>query len=266
MNQTKYYKEKVWLLFFLLFAVCTSMLFTKVIPQDPNYHHFADDRTISDIPNFWNVFSNLPFLIIGIAGVYYLIRQKNYLKLKSLGINYIAFFVGIFLIGIGSANYHLNPTNNTIVCDRIPMTISFMSFFSIIIGEYIHQQIGKKLLFPLVIIGIISVMYWHYSEITGNGDLRLYFVVQFFPMILIPLIILMFKQKSQSVVNTWLVLLAYLLAKTFEVFDLVVFQATTQISGHTIKHFFAALAPLLLLHATTNKIKFDIHNFRIFKL
>lgn len=255
MNTTKYHKEKIWLLCFLLFAVCTSMLFIKEMPQNISYHLFADDRVIADIPNFWNVLSNIPFLIIGSAGIYYLLRNKNYLKLNSLGINYIAFFVGIFFIGIGSANYHLNPTNDSIVWDRIPMTVSFMSFFAIIIGEFINHKKGSLLLFPLIGIGIGSVVYWHYSESMNAGDLRLYFVVQFFPMFLIPLILLLFKQKSGSVLFIWLVLFTYLLAKIFEMYDSTVFEFTEVLSGHTIKHFFAALGPFLFLYNVSKKIK-----------
>ena len=35
------------------------------IPQDQSYHAFADDRTMVGIPNFLNVISNLPFLVVG---------------------------------------------------------------------------------------------------------------------------------------------------------------------------------------------------------
>jgi hypothetical protein len=40
-------------------------------------------------------------------------------------------------------------------------------------------------------------------------------------------------------------LLSYVIAKVFETFDEEVY--TFMLSGHTIKHFFAALAPLLFL-------------------
>ena len=149
----------------------------------------------------------------------------------------------------------MNPTNATIVWDRIPMTISFMSFFSIIIGEFINQKKGALVLLPLIIIGIGSVFYWQYTESIGVGDLRLYFIVQFFPMLLIPLIILLFKQKKQSTLFILLVLLAYIFAKIFEMFDHSVLKYTTQISGHTIKHFFAAIAPVLFLYSIKNKIQ-----------
>ena len=254
MNKTKYYKEKIWLLFFLLFAICTAMVFSKAVPQNINYHKFADARTIATIPNFWNVLSNVPFLIIGIAGIYFLLRNKNYLKLSSLGINYIIFFIGIFFIGIGSGNYHLQPNNDSIVWDRIPMTIAFMSFFSIIIGEFIHQQNGKILLFPLIVLGITSVYYWHYTENISSGDLRFYFIVQFFPMFLIPLILILFKQKSQHHLFIWLVLLSYFFAKLFETYDFETYNYIV-ISGHTIKHFFAALGPSLFLYSIWKRLK-----------
>ena len=34
------------------------------IAQDPGYHHFADRRGTINIPNFYNVLSSLPFVII----------------------------------------------------------------------------------------------------------------------------------------------------------------------------------------------------------
>ena len=42
---------------------------TSPVPQDPAYHHFVDQREMLGIANFWNVISNLPFLIVGIAGL-----------------------------------------------------------------------------------------------------------------------------------------------------------------------------------------------------
>ena len=43
--------------------------FTSPIPQDPAYHLFVDTREIFGVSNFWNVASNLPFLLVGIAGI-----------------------------------------------------------------------------------------------------------------------------------------------------------------------------------------------------
>ena len=35
------------------------------------------------------------------------------------------FFLGLFLTGFGSGYYHWEPTNDTLVLDRLPMTILF---------------------------------------------------------------------------------------------------------------------------------------------
>ena len=72
------------------------------------------------------------------------------------------------------------------------MTIAFMAFMSIIIGEYISEKAASTALIPLVLIGIISVIYWYITEQAGQGDLRPYALVQFLPMVIIPMVLLMF--------------------------------------------------------------------------
>ena len=39
------------------------------IAQDPAYHLFADQRMLLGIPHFWNVVSNLPFLVVSALGL-----------------------------------------------------------------------------------------------------------------------------------------------------------------------------------------------------
>ena len=52
----------------LMAASLLGLLLLPPISQDQNYHDFADQRTILGIPHFWNVVSNLPFIVIGVAG------------------------------------------------------------------------------------------------------------------------------------------------------------------------------------------------------
>src|SRR5258708_23386311 len=58
----------VGVFFGLLAASLGGLVLLPPIPQDQSYHQFADQRTIFGIPNFWNVVSNLPFLVAGAAG------------------------------------------------------------------------------------------------------------------------------------------------------------------------------------------------------
>jgi hypothetical protein len=152
-------------------------------------------------------------------------------------------FIGILLTGFGSAYYHLHPDSHTLVYDRIPMTIVFMSFLSLTIAECISERAGSVLLIPFVMIGIGSVLWWKHSD-----DLRWYGLVQFYPMLFVPLIYLLFpspnnKQSWRSI--QW-VIVWYAVAKICEQFDKEIFRAVHFISGHSLKHLFAAMATYYL--------------------
>ena len=134
---------KSTVLLIIILAGIGSVFILEPIPQNPNYHLFADSRQISFIPNFWNVVSNIPFLIVGILGMFLLLHKKQNGNRHELWVNNLVFFIGIFLTGIGSWYYHWKPSSDSLVWDRLPMTISFMAFFSIIIGEFISVKSGK---------------------------------------------------------------------------------------------------------------------------
>ena len=214
------------------------------IAQDPLFHKFADTRTIFTIPNFYNVISNLPFLVLGIVGFYAFFKNN---KLSSTSFAILTLFIGVTGIGMGSAYYHLNPTNATLVWDRIPMTVTFMSFFAIIIGHYINERWSFILLLPMLAIGVLSVLTWYYGELNGQGDLRLYALVQFFPMLAIPLIIFIYPTPRIMRIEIIGTIILYAIAKFFEHKDVVIFNAGSILSGHTIKHLFAAAAVFLIL-------------------
>jgi hypothetical protein len=217
------------------------------IAQDVTYHLFADDREIWSIPNFWNVISNIPFVMVGFLGVYKL-RNPGRLKIiGELNIAYVLLFFGTFLVGFGSGYYHLAPDNQTLVWDRLPMAIAFMSLFSIIISEFISVRSGKNLLLPLILAGILSVVYWHFSEMRNEGDLRLYVLAQFYPILAIPIMLLCFRSHCTHVSAYWWLLLTYATAKILEHFDNEVYNVLGFISGHSLKHVFAALGMYVLL-------------------
>jgi len=237
--------KKSQLKFIFLFAItitAITILFTfPPIKQNENYHHFADAREINGIDNCCNVISNFPFIAFGIWGL-----LLSFKKRINHSLQYVVFFLGILLTGFGSSYYHLNPNLNTLVWDRLPMTITFMAFFSLIIGDFIQSELEEKIVWHLVFIGLLSVCYWHYTEALGKGDLRFYILVQFLPLLLIPIIILLFQQNKTTSFYYWLIIFAYTIAKLFETFDSEIFLFTNQISGHTIKHLFASLSALIL--------------------
>jgi len=242
-------KEKLGYALIILTAVLTvgGILTLGPIPQDIRYHLFVDTREIWSVPNFWNVVTNVPFAIVGLLGLYKLRLPAKLGFLHENSTAYTLLFFGTFLVGFGSGYYHLSPDNQTLVWDRLPMTIAFMALFSIIISEFISVRSGRALLLPLILAGILSVVYWHFSEIRGEGDLRFYALVQFYPMLAIAIMLVCFRSCCTHVYAYWWLLLAYVVAKLFEHFDAEVFNVLGFISGHSLKHLAAALGMYVLL-------------------
>lgn len=233
------------ILFVALIIISLAIIFALVpkFPQLSNYHHFADTRTLFDIPNFWNVISNIPFLLVSILGFISLKNawHANNLKGKE-ALVFLILFLGVLLISLGSAYYHLAPDSNRLVWDRIPMTIVFMSLLSFTIMERIHFNLGAWLLIPLILFGIFSVIYWHQTELAGQGDIRLYALVQFYSIFLIMLTLVLFPKSYPPFKIYFCMFVFYGLAKITEHFDLKIYEAGGLISGHTLKHIFAAIS------------------------
>lgn len=208
------------------------MLSLEPIAQNTGYHSFADTRKFIGIPNCFDVLSNLPFLLIGVLGLQFCLRTK----LGAVRSAWTVLFVGIGLVSVGSAYYHWNPTNESLVWDRLPMTIGFMGLFVALLGEYIGNRLATVLLVPAVVLGLATVLYWHWAD-----DLRPYYWIQLIPLLTIPAVMILFRSGYS---HHWLLLVAlgcYVLAKVTESYDLAIYRNTQEfVSGHSIKHLLAA--------------------------
>jgi hypothetical protein len=227
------------LLTFLALAA-VALLVHGPIAQDEGYHHFADSRTLLGVPHAWNVLSNLPFLFAGAYGLYEVAEEPwPWAGWERAG--YTMFFLGVFLTAFGSGYYHLDPTTPRLFWDRLPMTLGFTSFFSLWVGERVSLLWGRRMLGPALAIGVISMLYWRYTELAGHGDLRLYGVVQFFPIVATPALFLLPSTRPHARYVGYL-LGWYVLAKGLEGADAIISQATDGLfAGHAWKHVAAAL-------------------------
>ena len=234
----------------ILTASGAVLLFFALVPpiaQAPAYHGFADGRGVAGIPNFLNVISNLPFLAMGLRGLF-LLGQGRLVHDNLDGFPvYAVFFTGVALTSLGSSWYHLAPGNGTLVWDRLPMALSFAALTTAVLSEHLEPGIERWLLYPLVGFGGFSVLYWYLTELQGRGDLRPYAVVQFLPMLMVPLIFVLFQSRFTRRGNIYLVMGFYVLAKLAEHLDLAIFTLTSAVSGHTLKHLLAALGVMQVL-------------------
>jgi hypothetical protein len=228
-------------------AVFITFSFVDSIPQDPGYHNFADSRTFWGISNAFDVLSNIPLAIVGLMGIIATLRRLRGKEFNACVFQYLIFFIGVFMTGFGSLYYHYAPSNETLIWDRLPITILTMGFFCSVISEMISPKTSLILISPLLLIGIGSVVYWNYTESLGYGDLRLYGVVQFLPLILMALILLMYKLPENYLPYIIALLIFYALSRITEFFDQQIFETLRLISGHSLKHVFAAAAACCLL-------------------
>lgn len=209
-----------------------GLLLLPPIFQDQDYHQFADQRTLLGIPSFWNVVSNLPFIAVGALGL-----RRFYQKSATF-----VLFSGFLLTGLGSSYYHWNPNDQTLFWDRLPMTLCFMAILPIAIEERVDARIGSVLLWPLLGIGLFSLLLWRWT-----GDLRLYVWVQFFPCLALPILFVMAPAKYTGSFYWVIAAALYALAKVFEFYDREVYSAIVVVSGHTLKHLSAASACFAVL-------------------
>jgi hypothetical protein len=213
-----------------------AVLLVPPIPQDPAYHQFADVRPLLGIPNGLNVLSNLPFAVVGLAGLVAVSRLRTWERWP-----YAALFAGTALTSIGSAYYHLAPDNWRLVWDRLPMTIGFMGLLTAVLAERVSLGLARRLFVPLLLFGVGSVVYWYWSETLGSGDLGPYAIVQFGSLLVVLIALLASRSTHGDDRYFYLGVGAYLLAKLFEYVDRPIYEAGHIVSGHAVKHAVAAV-------------------------
>lgn len=216
----------------LLLAICIAAAVTLAllgpIAQPASYHHFADRRTIAGVPNFADTVSSLGFVVPALTGAWMLRRAGRF----ALRPAYAALFLAMVPIAAGSVLYHLAPSDATLLWDRLPMSVAFMAFLAIVVGEHRSARAARLALPWLLAAGVLSVLAWAW-----NGDLRAYALVQFLPLLLTPAIALLYPARA----GRWhgAALLLYALAKAAELADAPLYAALG-VSGHTLKHLLAA--------------------------
>src|SRR5262245_40902018 len=96
---------RLWLLAASALACIVAAFVTPPMAQPLSYHAFADCRTIWSIPNFFNVLSNLPFLLGGALGLALIWRGGGSFIDPREQLPYLVFFLGALLTSFGSAYY-----------------------------------------------------------------------------------------------------------------------------------------------------------------
>jgi hypothetical protein len=239
-------RTAIWLMALAAAVIAVTATLLPPIPQPQWYHMFANQRAFSGIPNFNDVFSNLPFAVVGLWGLLFLF-QSNDRRFHDSRERwpYVIAFAGLLLTAFGSAYYHLWPRNETLVWDRLPMTVVFMSLLASIVAERISLRACLWLLPILLAIRVVSVLQWRVSELRGAGDLRFYAAVQLYAVLFL---IALFLPSHYTPKRDLAIIAGFcVLAKILEALDRPIFELGHIVSGHTLKHLAAACAGYWIL-------------------
>ena len=206
-------------------------LITNKIPLSQEYHNFADKRIFLGIPNTMDVISNIAILIPAL----YLLQIKS----KTMKSNLL--IIHLVLLAIASSYYHLNPSDETIFWDILMIATTY------IITLIMFSDTEYRIL--LYSLGILSILYWKYSD-----DLRFYILI----LIGVLLYIVMKYYKNNNLRNyLYIIVIMNILFRLSEYNDHSIYEFTDyQISGHTLKHILAGIGILyvILLLQKDNKI------------
>jgi hypothetical protein len=230
--------------FIIAFTVLSiaAALLLPAMPQPLAYHHFADHRTLFGVDNFFDVVSNIAFLLAGLAGLLVVMHPRTQFASNLERWPYAVFFLGMLLTAAGSGYYHLAPNNERLFWDRLPMTIAFMSLIAAQIVDRISVRAGLALLVPMLLIGAASVLYWRATERAGVGNVMPYGVLQIYSVVIVFLITYLCPSRYTHGQAIYWVFAAYVIAKLLEEFDWQLLAFGHLVSGHTLKHVAAAAA------------------------
>lgn len=231
-------------------AAAAPWLVALVLPplaQPQSYHEFADQRTLWGVPHALDVLSNLPFLLVGLLGLRALPKTTargataHGTTSPAARAPWYAMFCGVTLTALGSAAYHLDPTDATLVWDRLPMALGFAGLAAGVLTDRAARPSGLPL-GALAISGIGSVVFWALS-----GNLAPYLAAQagFLGVAFAATALI----RSPYTHAGWLYGATALYAGALAAERLdreIAVRLDGLVSGHTLKHLLAAAAILVV--------------------
>lgn len=241
------FPTRLWLLGMLALAAVAAVALLPPLPEPRMFRALADERAFFGVPNFLNVVSNAPLLLVGAWGAYFVARARRAFRDPVEKWPYGVLFAAVALTAFGSTYYHLAPGDDTgLMWDRLPMSVGFMALLSAVVVERISVKAGLRLLIPMALIGVAAVLYWRWTQ-----DIVPYALVQYGGIAAIVAIALAFRSRYTRAGDLLGAVAIYALAKVAEVLDAQIYALGEIVSGHTLKHLIAALAVWWLVRMLT---------------
>ena len=224
-------------------AAVIAVALAPAVRRGPSFHDYADERPWLGLPNAADVLSNLPFVAVGLAGLILVPRIATHLRAGAARV-----FAALIAVGLGSAAYHVEPTDLTLVLDWLPIVLVLAWLVALVLTDRVGARAGSDQ---------AAVMVWWLGGGTRGGDMRWYVGLQVSLVVAVPAIALVFSPRpprpSRPVggLATRELLIAvacFVAARAATAGDRALLDRVG-VSGHTLKHLIAALASACVLLA-----------------
>lgn len=216
------------------------------IAQCPDYHRFADQRTLAGVPHALDVLSNVGFAAVALAGAAHVARGRPS--------GYALFVVSLLLTAFGSAFYHLDPNDARLVWDRLPIALACAGLLLGVRAESRGRRENPLATFALALVAAASVYWWNLT-----GDLRPYLLLQALPLVLIPMWQWIHQAPRERRVAFGIAIGLYVLAKAAELGDHAIYETAGLVSGHTLKHLLASLGAAVIVFNLNGGVIFGLY-------
>ncbi len=211
---------------------------------------FPCDFELLGIPHFWNVVTNVPFVVLGIVG---LLRMRSLARHDRFGgAGWFSFWLSTALLGLASGWYHLELTRLSLVVDRVFVSAmaATIAYRAALAAEVPMPRWGVLALF-LSFAEATVLAWWLGATSIIYGLVQAAFAVY----VLVAYVRLSRRAGPGFSVKPLAGMVGfYALAKCAEVVDQPVCDATGCIGGHPFKHLLAAAGGFLLLRFMPTEI------------
>ena len=241
------------LAFFALLAPWLAAWLLPSFAQPQSLHDYADQRFWLGLPHAADVLSNVPFLAVGALGLHFVLhgwRAKNPDAFSDLRAAwpYALLFAGVVLTAFGSAWYHAQPNDATLLWDRLPMALGFAGLVAGTLTDRAPQRISQWL-FAFATVGAGTVLLWHES-----GNLLPYLVMQVGFIASALIATAWTTPRYTHAKRVYAAAGLYAIAIICERLDHQVYALLGGwISGHTLKHLVACAAIVIVYSMLRNR-------------
>src|SRR5581483_11287959 len=201
----------------LCVAASAVVAMLQPIAQPQAYHNFADQRMIFGIAHAMDVLSNIAFLVSGLLGLWFVLRAGKTLDTGTRWA-FAILFLGLVLTSAGSAYYHLDPDNQRLVFDRLPMIIAMAGCIGAIVADRFGGASAWGIT-ALLAVGLWTVHRWNVTEELGQGDLRWYALYQGLIILVGVLLLVLFPSRNAATPAFVFAVAGNITAKVFELLD-----------------------------------------------